>query len=244
MTRRAASMVRTLVRGVGWSRSAATSGAAAPVVALVAAVLALATPGAVTAQANGPTPLELAAERYGEASTLCADFVQLRAVPLLREEVTRRGRLCTAEPNLFAMRFTDPEGDVIVSDGQTQWIYRPSDNPRQVFRGEIGPDTGGQDFYRELLEDPGSKYQITCASREEIEGRPTFRLCLRSRTTARDRPDVVWIDEATYTVRRIHFTEENGSERTITLSNLEFDVTPPVGWFTFTPPSGAVIIEM
>lgn len=228
----------TVLAEGGPSRLAAVVAAAATV------VLALTFPVAAAAQQNGPTMLETAADRYGEASTMCADFVQIRAVPLLRQEVTRRGRLCTADPNLFAMRFTDPEGDVIVSDGATQWIYRPSDNPGQVFRGEIGPDTGGQDFYRELLEDPGSKYQITCASREDIEGRPAFRLCLRPRTAARDRPDVVWVDEATHIVRRIHFTEENGSERTITLSNVEFDVTPPDGWFTFTPPSGAVVIEM
>ena len=61
---------------------------------------------------------------------------------------------------------------------------------------------------------------------------------------ARDRPDLVWIDEATHVIRRIHFVEENGSERTITLSNEVFDVAPPEGWFSFTPPSGAVIIRM
>jgi outer membrane lipoprotein-sorting protein len=195
-------------------------------------------------QEDGQTRLEAAAERYGQASTLCADFVQVRAVPLLRQEVTQRGRLCSADPNLFAMRFTDPEGNVIVSDGTTQWIYRPSDNPNQVFRATIGPETGGQDFYREVLEDPGSKYQITCASREDLDGHPTFRLCLRSKTVTRDRPDLVWIDAETDVVRQLHFTEENGSERTITLSDIQFDVRPPDGWFSFTPPSGAVVIEM
>lgn len=211
---------------------------------LLAGVLAFAALGGPLAAQDGRTRLEMAAERYGEASTVCANFVQLRVVPILAQEVTQRGRLCSADPNLFAMRFTDPEGYVIVSDGSDQWIYRPAEDPRQVFHGGIGPNTGGQDFYREVLEDPGSKYQITCASREEIAGRPAFRLCLRPKTTARDRPDVVWIDEATHVVRQIHFTEENGSERTITLSDVVFDVTPPDGWFTFTPPSGAVVIEM
>jgi outer membrane lipoprotein-sorting protein len=209
------------------------------------AVALLATfPVGVGAQQDGLAVLEAAAARYGAASSVCADFVQLRSVPLLRQEVTQRGRLCSADPNLFAMRFTDPAGNVIVSDGSVQWIYRPSDNPGQVFRGEIGPDTGGQDFYREVLENPGAKYEVTCSSTEELAGRPMRRVCLRAKGSARDRPDVVWIDPTTSVIRQLHFREENGSERTITLSDVVFDVPPPEGWFSFTPPSGAIVIQM
>jgi len=210
----------------------------------LAVALLAALPVGAHAQQDGLGALEAAAARYGAASSVCADFVQLRSVPLLRQEVTQRGRLCSADPNLFAMRFTDPEGNVVVSDGSVQWIYRPSDNPGQVFRGEIGPNTGGQDFYREVLEHPGDKYDVTCTSTEELAGRPMRRVCLRARGSTRDRPDVVWIDPATSVIRQLHFREENGSERTITLSNVVFDTPPPQGWFSFTPPPGAIIIQM
>jgi len=210
----------------------------------LAVVLLAALPLSAQAQQEGLSALEAAAARYGAASSVCADFVQLRSVPLLRQEVTQRGRLCSADPNLFAMRFTDPAGNVIVSDGSVQWIYRPSDNPGQVFRGEIGPNTGGQDFYREVLENPSAKYEVTCSSTEDLAGRPMRRVCLRPKGTARDRPDVVWIDPATSVIRQLHFREENGSERTITLNNVVFDTPPPEGWFSFTPPSGAVVIQM
>jgi outer membrane lipoprotein-sorting protein len=212
--------------------------------AALAATLLASGPLDARAQEDGIAVLEAAAARYGAASSVCADFVQLRSVPLLRQEVTQRGRLCSADPNLFAMRFTDPAGNVIVSDGSVQWIYRPSDNPGQVFRGEIGPNTGGQDFYREVLESPSDKYDVTCSSTEEVAGRSMRCLCLRAKGSARDRPDVVWIDPATSIIRQLHFREENGSERTITLSNVVFDTPAPEGWFSFTPPSGAVIIQM
>ena len=71
----------------------------------------------LVAQEGGLAVLEAAAARYGAASSVCADFVQLRAVPILRQEVTQRGRLCSADPNLFAMRFTDPEGNVVELKG-------------------------------------------------------------------------------------------------------------------------------
>ena len=128
---------------------------ARPAVLAVTALGAWLSGSPAAAQQDGLAALEEASARYGRATSVCADFVQLRAVPLLRQEVTQRGRLCSADPNLFAMRFTDPEGNVIVSDGATQWIYRPSDNPNQVFRARIGPETGGQDFYRRALGEPG-----------------------------------------------------------------------------------------
>jgi len=216
-----------------------------PLAALVMSGCALMVSGThVGAQEGGRVTLEAAAARYGAASSVCADFVQIRSVPLLRQEVTQTGRLCSADPNLFAMRFTDPAGNVIVSDGATQWIYRPSDNPGQVFRADVGPGTRGQDFYRELLENPGAKYDVTCSSSEDIAGRRSERLCLRPKEPARDLPDVVWIDTASSVIRRIHFREENGSERTITLSDIVFDGAPPEGWFVFTPPAGAVVIPM
>jgi outer membrane lipoprotein-sorting protein len=198
----------------------------------------------VQAQEGGRAVLEAAAVRYGAASSVCANFVQVRSVPLLQQEVTQRGRMCSADPNLFAMRFTDPAGNLIVSDGATQWIYRPSDNPGQVFRADVGPETGGQDFYRELLENPGAKYDVTCSSIEDVVGSRAHRLCLSPRVAARDRPDVVWIDAVSSVIVRIHFREENGSERTITLSDVDFDGALPEGWFAFTPPSGAVVIPM
>jgi outer membrane lipoprotein-sorting protein len=201
-------------------------------------------PAPSSAQQGGLAVLEAAAANYGQATSVCADFVQVRAVPLLGQQVTQRGRLCSADPNLFAMRFTDPAGNVVVSDGETQWIYRPNDDPGQVFRAAIGPDTGGQDFYRELLQNPGARYEVTCASMEEIAGRRTHRICLRSKVATRDRPDVVWVDVETPVIRQVHFTEENGSERTITLDDVAFDVPPPAGWFRFTPPPGAVVIPL
>ena len=37
--------------------------------------------------------------------------------------------------------------------------------------------------------------------------------------------------------------EENGNRRTITLSNIQFDVAPPAGFFVFTPPRGVTVGE-
>ena len=54
---------------------------------------------------------------------------------------------------------------------------------------------------------------------------------------------VVWIDLGEPVLRRVRIEEENGSVKTITLSNVDFDATPSEGWFTFTPPEGALVIS-
>lgn len=194
-------------------------------------------------QQRGLEILELAAARYRLVGTLCADFEQHFSVPLLGTERTGSGRLCQARPNLFAMRFSDPEGDVIVADGESVWVYLPSNDPRNVLKTPAGESSGGRDFHREFLEDPASKYEVTYEGRDEVGGRPTHRLRLVPKTPREYRAAVLWLDDEVPVLRQIRLEEENGNVRTITLSNVAFEARPPEGFFSFTPPQGAVVIS-
>jgi outer membrane lipoprotein-sorting protein len=196
--------------------------------------------GSAAAQDRAMPLLEDASARYTPVSTLCADFVQHLAVPLLEQERTARGRLCQSRPNLFAMRFTDPAGDLIVIDGTSFWYYLPSSDPRQAFRAPV-ERAGGQDFHREFLENPAQKYTATYEGAETLEGASTHRLRLVPRTRQSYRAAVLWIEQGTSLLRQIRLEEENGNRRTITLSRIQFDVTPPAGFFVFTPPAGVLV---
>ena len=78
--------------------------------------------------------LESAALHYRGIDALCSDFTQHLLVPLLGEDRTGIGRLCQAQPNRFAMRFSDPKGDLVLVDGSFVWLYYPSLDPKQVFK--------------------------------------------------------------------------------------------------------------
>ncbi len=80
----------------------------------------------VSAQDQGLAIMRAAAERYQEVEALCADFTQHLVVPLLGDERTGEGQVCQARPNKFAMRFTQPDGDRVVIDGESVWVYYPS----------------------------------------------------------------------------------------------------------------------
>jgi outer membrane lipoprotein carrier protein len=185
--------------------------------------------------------METAARRYTAAASLCADFVQTLSVPLLNEERSGRGRLCQAQPDRFAMRFTDPVGDAVVVDGTWVWIYYPSMDPRQVLRFPMARAPGGFDFHREFLEDFDTKYDLRLEGSEAVTGRTAYRIRLSPKTAASYQAALVWV-EADGVVRQVRVEEENGSVRTVTLDHVDLNAQPPAGWFTFTPPAGAQIV--
>jgi outer membrane lipoprotein-sorting protein len=205
-------------------------------------LIALLTPSDVATQEQGLGVLHEASARYEAISTLCADFTQRLSVPLLGTERTGTGRLCQGRPNLFAMRFTDPAGDLVVVDGAFAWVYFPSNDARTVLKTSAENSAGGRDFHREFLEDPESKYDVLYEAMEEIEGRQTHRLRMTPLRPATYRSAVVWIDDGDPVLRQLRLEEENGSVRTITLSEVGFDVDPGSDWFIFTPPEGALVM--
>jgi outer membrane lipoprotein-sorting protein len=104
------------------------------------------------------------------------------------------------------------------------------------------PVSAGLDFHREFLEDPELKYDVTYESADDLSGTQTHRLRLRPKQPTSYRSAVLWIEQSTSLLRVIRLEEENGNERTINLRNIEFDVAPPAGWFTFAPPPGVLVI--
>jgi outer membrane lipoprotein-sorting protein len=216
----------------GWSRRATLAGV----------LMWLGAAGA-DAQDRGLSVLQQVAARYERVDALCADFTQHLSVPLLEEERTGRGRLCQARPNLFAMRFSDPEGDAVVVDGESTWVYFPSLDAKQVFKGPVEASAGGRDFHREFLERPEEKYHVRYEAAEAVEGIATHRLRLVPKRPAGYTAAVLWIDIRAPLLRRIRIEEENQSVRTITLRDIDLEATPDPEMFSFSPPPGALVIS-
>jgi len=214
--------------------------------ACCAAALAAGAPSGVGAQAAGSAQaaaalMERAAGRYEDAASVCSDFTQRLTVPLLGQDQTGRGRFCSQRPDRFALRFTEPSGDLVVGDGTWVWAYYPSLDAKQVLRFPAARSPGGFDFYREYFEGWAAKYQVTLEGSETVAGRATQRLRLVPRAGTSYQAVVVWV-EADGVLRQVRVEEENGSVRTVTLTSADMGATPPAAWFVFTPPRGAHII--
>ena len=194
-----------------------------------------------------PKPDEIltrAATAYKKISSMRADFVQKRVNPLLGTNTTSRGTLYQKRPDLFLMKFTQPAGDIIVSDGQYFWVYYPSADSRQVLRGPASQDAaGGVDLQAQFLGDPVKRFRSTFHGMETLDGRKAYVFTLLPRGRAEYKSLKVWIDTKDSMVRRFILTEMNGVVQEFSLSRLVLNPALSNILFRFTPPQGAHIVD-
>jgi hypothetical protein len=101
------------------------------------------------------TILKRASTAYTNMKSMRANFVQRRENPLLGSSMTSRGRLFQRKPDRFLLKFTEPDGDVIVSDGRYFWLYYPSVDSKQVLRSPTSEDgAGAVDLQAQFIGDP------------------------------------------------------------------------------------------
>jgi outer membrane lipoprotein-sorting protein len=187
--------------------------------------------------------LEEAGARYRAIQGFCASFQQTLEVPLLRETTRSSGTLCEERPNLFAMRFTDPQGDLLVADGEFFWVYYPSSDPRQVLQFDLEVPPGGVDFHREFLDAPAEKYEMEYVGEEVLSGVLTQVIQVTPVRPSGFQEARIWLDSRRALIVQARLGMENGSVRTVTLSDILLDPPPDPDRFRFAPPEGARVIR-
>lgn len=210
---------------------------------LVPALGWVAPPSRVAAQESVPA-LDEAARRYREVRAICADFEQVIEVRLLRRTIESAGRICQQRPNLLSMRFTDPDGDMVIADGEHVWVYYPSFDEQQVNQFPAASSPGREDFFREFLVDPGTRYDAEEGGIEVVGGRNCRVVDLTPREGASYRRARLWLDVGSHVVRRVEIHEQNENVRTLTLSDIDLTSTPDPALFVFEVPEGARVMRM
>jgi outer membrane lipoprotein carrier protein len=197
-------------------------------------------PPAQQQQDEGAAMLQRASAAYAGVRSMRADFTMTYTNPLLRQTSTSRGTLFQRRPDLIALRFSDPAGDVIVGDGQYFWVYYPSVDAQQVLRQPAAASgEQGVDLQAQFVGDPVRRFQYTVHGQESVGGRPATVMTLVPRQRADYRELKVWLDARDGLARRFEITEHNNTVRRFDLTNLEVNATIPDATFRFTPPPGA-----
>lgn len=196
------------------------------------------------AQDEGARILREASAAYEEIQSLQAEFTMRHENPILRRTTTSRGTLYQRQPDRILLRFSEPEGDVIVGDGTYFWVYYPSIDPGQVMRAPASQaGTGGVDLRAQFVGDPVQRFDYTLEGEESVAGRPAHVLVLTPKAKAGYERLKVWIDTSDSFVRRFEITEHNGTTRRFDLADLQINPTLADDLFRFTPPAGARIVE-
>lgn len=252
-----------MLRPASRSRPAAVlPGAAAPAVPLIAPVprlpaavyslarataalwllaITLAMPLPLAAQ-EPTTAIDQAAMRYRQVRAMCADFEQVIHNRLLRWTKESAGRICQQRPNLLSMRFTDPDGDMVISDGEFVWVYYPSLDKDQVVRQPAAGSPGREDFFREFLDDPGTKYLAEEGGIEAVGGRACRVVTLTPRAGASYRRARLWVDAENHVIRKVEIHETDDVVKTLTLHNVDLSSVPDPALFVFEVPEGARVM--
>ncbi len=181
--------------------------------------------------------------RYRAVDAFCAHFEQSMEVPLLGDTHFSSGTLCQARPDLFSMRWSDPRGDVVVADGDFFWVYYPSADPGQVLQFSMAMRPGGLDFHREFLQAPGEKYTLSYVGEEGLGGRAAHVISAKPLQASAFTEARLWLDAERALILQVRIGMENGSVRTVTLSDLELNPPADPDRFRFTPPVGAQVIR-
>ncbi|MGH7480595.1 MAG: LolA family protein, partial [Longimicrobiales bacterium] len=188
--------------------------------------------------------LRATAAAYESLRSLRADFVQRLENPLLGKETTTRGTLFQRRPDRFLLRFSEPEGDIIVSDGRSIWVYYPSIDPEQVVRADASPGGAGAiDLQAQFVGDPVERFRAERHPSERVAGREAYVVTLTPRRPAGYESLKVWIDARDHLVRRFVIRERSGLVRRFELRALELNPALPDRLFEFEPPPGATIVE-
>lgn len=214
----------------------------ATIVRVMAITMAIGSP--LAAQGGAETAYDRVAKAWSGTKTLEANFEQKITNPVIGRTAMSKGVFHQQRPGKVSITFTQPAGDRIVGDGKTLWVYLPSSAPGQVLK--LPGDADGAivaDLLGQLLETPKRAFVISGGEAVTVEGRATRRVQLLPRN-----PDAVpfqkatlWLDDKEPRPVRVQVIDDQGVDRTITLTSWSPDATLPKDAFAFKVPKGAKV---
>jgi outer membrane lipoprotein carrier protein len=196
------------------------------------------------ATVQNPDPAAIiasAAAKYRSILSFRADFRQTIADSMIGS-YDSRGRLIQAGESKLAMRFTDPDGDAIVMDGEHLWVYTPSTTPGQVIRMKV--PTYGPNLLAWILTNPAERYRSRYLRSDAVAGRAADVIALIP--VDRSLPfteAVVWLDQFDSLPRRLEVREKGGQRRTLVLTGVETNRVVSADTFRFDVPQGVRIVD-
>ena len=186
--------------------------------------------------------LETAEEHYQALNNLCARFHQEIDVTLLKEKKYGEGIVCQRQPSEFSMRFSKPDGDMVIVDGNFLWVFYPSIDRKQVMRFTASNSEGRFNFYKNLLRDPRERFDAEYQGIEEIGSVLSHKISVTPNVRSEFHSAVVWIDTDRFLITGIDVHDANESIRRIRLTDIKVDVDMPEDEFSFILPPGTVVI--
>jgi outer membrane lipoprotein carrier protein len=189
--------------------------------------------------------VDRATAAWKNVRSVSGTFEQTITNPLVRSTTVARGNFAQQQPNKLSVRFTDPAGDAIVSDGSNLWIFLQQAAPGQVIKRPVSDRMASPIDVGQFLESPASRYDIVARGPDSVSGRGVQAIGLTPKKGV-DAPftkATVWIDDADGLIRQFEVVEQSGIVRRIRLTKLNLNPALAPSEFRFSVPKGVRVVE-
>ncbi len=197
-------------------------------------------------QSEADQAISRAVAAYSSVRTARATFEQRIVNSLTGSRLNSRGEFEQSRPDKFAFRFSDPKGDMIISDGKFVWAFLPSSVPDQVIRTPLTKDMSGSfDLIGAFFTNPTARYVIRDAGAETIGEYATRAVSLipKEGVSANFSRAKVWIDIESGLLRQFESVEHNGITRVVRITSFTRNATVAASAFRFKVPRGVKVVD-
>ena len=181
-------------------------------------------------------------EKVYTAAGFSADFIQASTIKAMDITDSAAGKLSVKYPGKMRWVYQTPEEQIIVSDGEHLWIYRPQDN--QVLRGQAatffgdGKGAGFLSDIRKIRDD----FSITL---EDIRFGDFYSLVMVPRQKTWDLVRInLLVSKQNYYITQVYTYNAYEDVTRIEFSNLEFNDALEPSLFEFKMPPNVDILEL
>jgi outer membrane lipoprotein carrier protein len=194
--------------------------------------------------ASASAMLERTARLYTGTRGLRAEFTQRMTNPITSSVTSSAGNYLQRGPGVFAVTFTQPAGDRIVSDGSTLWVYVPSATPGQVLKMPVGAGApGGVDLVGQFFTAPSRKFTVTDGGAATVNGTALKKLVLAPKSDMGFSRAVLWVTPTGGELKQLEITEASGVVRTLSFTSISRVSSLPAGAFGFVVPRGVTVVD-
>jgi outer membrane lipoprotein carrier protein len=188
--------------------------------------------------------LEQVEKKYTD-SKFAADFIQKSTIKAMNITDMATGKVYIKYPGMMRWEYEKPDPQIIITDGDQLWVYRPQDN--QVMTGQAPTffrDGKGASF----LSDIGlirQKFDISLEQGPPEESELFQYLKLVPREKTLDISEIrLMISKQTFNVLQVRTLNFYGDETRIDLVNFAFGMDMDDSLFSFTIPEGVDVVQI
>jgi outer membrane lipoprotein carrier protein len=199
-------------------------------------------PDATPAGDGGLDEIVKQVEKRYDVTGFTADFHQISTIKAMDIADEASGKMSVRKPEMMRWEYEKPEHQIIITNAERLWIYRPQDNQVMVGKAPAFFAGGKGAGFLADIKILRRKFDISVAPSDADEFH-VLKLVPIEKTIDVERI-LVYVSKATYTVQRVVTYNTYGDETLIDLVNSRFDQVPDLSLFTFTIPKGTDVVTM